>query len=96
LVLLIRWLYKKLRGKEGLGLGDAKLMAMLAAFLGFWPAILAMFVGVVLCAVYAVTLLARRRADAQTRLPLGTFLSIGGLVAALFGPGIIDWYRLLL
>ena len=96
LVLLIRWLYKKLRGKEGLGMGDAKMMAMIAAFLGFWPAILAMFVGVVLCAVYAVTLLARRRADGQTRLPLGTFLSIGGLIAALFGPGIIEWYRSLL
>ena len=96
LVLLIRWLYKKLRAKEGLGLGDAKLMAMIAAFLGFWPAILTGFVGVVLCAVYAVVLLARKRADGQTRLPLGSFLSIGGLIAALFGATIIGWYRSLL
>jgi leader peptidase (prepilin peptidase)/N-methyltransferase len=96
LVLLIRWLYKKLRGQEGLGLGDAKLMAMIAAFLGWWPAMLALFVGVVLCASYAVVLLARRRADGYTRLPLGTFLSIGGLLAALFGTGIIEWYRSLL
>jgi leader peptidase (prepilin peptidase)/N-methyltransferase len=96
LVLLIRWLYKKLRGREGLGLGDAKLMAMIAAFLGFWPAMLTLFVGVILCAAYAVALLARRRADGKTRLPLGTFLSIGGLLAALFGPRIIDWYRSLL
>ena len=57
---------------------------------------LALFVGVVLCAVYAVTLLARRRADGQTRLPLGSFLSIGGLIAALFGSALIDWYRSLL
>ena len=90
LVLLIRWLYKKLRGKEGLGLGDAKLMAMMAAFLGFWPAMLAGFVGVILCATYAVVLLARGRATGQTRLPLGSFLSIGGLVAALFGERLID------
>jgi len=96
LVLLIRWLYKKLRGKEGLGLGDAKLMALIAAFLGFWPAMLALFVGVVLCAVYAVVLLARGRADGQTRLPLGSFLSIGGLLAALFGDPLIEWYRSLL
>jgi leader peptidase (prepilin peptidase)/N-methyltransferase len=96
LVLLIRWLYKKLRGNEGMGLGDAKLMAMIAAFLGFWPAMLAMFVGVVLCAVYAVVLLARKRATAATQLPLGTFLSIGGLIAALFGSALIDWYRSLL
>jgi len=96
IVLLIRWLYKNLRGKEGLGLGDAKLMAMIAAFLGFWPAMLAGFIGVVLCAGYAVVLIGRRRADGQTRLPLGSFLSIGGLLAALFGPGIIEWYRSLL
>jgi leader peptidase (prepilin peptidase)/N-methyltransferase len=96
IVFLIRWLYKKLRGKEGMGLGDVKLMAMIAAFLGFWLAMLALFVGVILCAAFAVVLLARRRADGQTRLPLGSFLSIGGLIAALFGPAIIEWYRSLL
>jgi len=95
-VLLVRWLYKKLRGKEGLGLGDAKLIAMIAAFLGFWPAVLAGFVGVVLCAMYAVMLLARKKADGQTRLPLGSFLAVGGLIAALVGSPLIDWYRSLL
>ena len=92
IVLLIRFAYLKLRGREGMGLGDAKLMAMLAAFLGFWPAMLAFFVGVVLCAGYALTLLARRRATAVSRLPLGTFVCIGGLLAALVGPQVIAWY----
>ncbi len=96
LVLVIRFLYLKLRGREGMGLGDAKLMAMLAAFLGFWPAMLAFFVGIVLCSGYAVTLLARRRATALSRLPLGTFLSFGGLFAALFGAQLIEWYTSLL
>ena len=95
-VLVIRLLYLKLRGREGMGLGDAKLMAMLAAFLGFWPAMLAFFVGIVLCSGYAVTLLARRRASALSRLPLGTFLCLGGLFAALFGPQVIAWYSGLL
>jgi leader peptidase (prepilin peptidase)/N-methyltransferase len=96
IVLLIRFAYLKLRGREGMGLGDSKLMAMLAAFLGFWPAMLAFFVGVVLCAGYALVLLARRRATAASRLPLGTFLGVGGLLAALFGPGLIEWYTSLL
>ena len=95
-VLVIRFAYLKLRGREGLGLGDAKLMAMLAAFLGFWPAMLAFFVGIVLCSGYAVTLIARRRATALTRLPLGTFLCLGGLFAALFGAPLIAWYTSLL
>jgi leader peptidase (prepilin peptidase)/N-methyltransferase len=96
LILLIRWLYKLLRHREGLGLGDAKLLAMIAAFLGFWPAILALFLGVVLCGAYAVILLARNKATATTRLPFGSFLSIGGLISALFGTSVIAWYTSLL
>jgi leader peptidase (prepilin peptidase)/N-methyltransferase len=96
IVLLVRLAYRKLRGREGMGLGDAKLMAMIAAFLGFWPAILAMFLGVVLCSAYALILMVRGRATASTRLPLGTFLSVGGLLAALVGTPLIAWYSSLL
>jgi leader peptidase (prepilin peptidase)/N-methyltransferase len=96
LLLLIRFLYQKLRGREGLGLGDVKLIAMIAAFLGFWPAMLSLFVGVVLCSVYALTLLLRGKANATSRLPLGSFLCIGGLLAALFGAPLIAWYTSLL
>jgi leader peptidase (prepilin peptidase)/N-methyltransferase len=96
LIALIRYLYKLLRKREGMGLGDAKLLAMIAGFLGFWPAMLALFVGVVLCSTYALTLIARGRATAATRLPLGTFLAIGGLFSALVGTSIIAWYTSLL
>jgi len=95
-LLLIRALYKLLRRREGMGLGDVKLLAMIAAFLGFWPAILALFLGVLLATAYASTLLARRQAGALTRLPFGSFLGVGGLLSALFGPQLIAWYRILL
>ncbi len=95
ILLAVRQAYKLLRGREGMGLGDVKLLAMIAAFLGFWPAILALFVGVFTASIYGVTLLARRRANALTRLPLGSFLAAGGLVAALFGPFLIDKYTAL-
>ena len=96
ILLLIRFAYQQLRHREGLGLGDVKLIAMIAAFLGFWPAILAFFLGAVLCSAYALTLIFRRRATALTRLPLGSFLSIGGLIAALVGTSLITWYTSLL
>ena len=96
LLLAIRAIYKAIRHREGLGLGDVKLLAMIAAFLGFWPAILALFVGVILCMAYAVTLIAQRKAHSLTRLPLGTFLAVGGLIAALFGTPLITWYTSLL
>jgi leader peptidase (prepilin peptidase)/N-methyltransferase len=92
LLFLVRWLYKRIRRSEGMGLGDVKLLAMIAAFLGFWPAILALFAGVLAASVYGVALLARGKAHATTRLPFGSFLAAGGLIAALFGPTLIDKY----
>ena len=96
LLLLVRWGYKRTRGREGLGLGDVKMLAMVAAFLGFWPAVLTLFVGVVLASAYAVGLLGRGKAGATTRLPLGSFLGMGGLFVAVFGERVLDWYRGLL
>jgi leader peptidase (prepilin peptidase)/N-methyltransferase len=96
LLLAIRSLYKTMRKREGMGLGDVKMLAMIAAFLGFWPAVLALFAGVLSACAYAVALLVRGRANAATRLPFGSFLAIGGLVAALFGGPIIAAYATLL
>jgi len=94
-LLVIRWLYKALRHREGMGLGDVKLLAMIAAFLGFWPSILALFWGSLLASLYAVVLLARGRANSISRLPFGSFLAAGGLIAALYGSRIIDAYAAL-
>ena len=95
-LLLIRATYKALRGREGMGLGDAKLLAMIAAFLGFGDAMLSFFLGMIACASYAVYLLARHRATAATRLPLGSFLAAAGLVTALLGEAVLAWYKGLL
>jgi leader peptidase (prepilin peptidase) / N-methyltransferase len=92
LLLLIRWTYKALRHREGMGLGDVKLLAMIAAFLGFWPSVLSLFVGALAASLYGVVLLVRGRAGAASKLPFGSFLAIGGLIAALFGNRLIDIY----
>jgi leader peptidase (prepilin peptidase)/N-methyltransferase len=96
ILLIIRWLYKALRHREGMGLGDVKLLAMIAAFLGFWPAVLALFIGTLTASLYGVLLLARGQANTLSKLAFGTFLSIGGLVSAQFGESIIHRYAGLL
>ena len=94
--LLIRWIYRAVRHREGMGLGDVKLLAMIAAFLGFWPAILALFLGTLIAAGYGIVLLARNKAEASSKLAFGSFLCIGGLVAAQFGNRLINMYITLL
>jgi leader peptidase (prepilin peptidase)/N-methyltransferase len=98
LILLIRWIYWLIRRREGIGLGDAKLMAMLAAWLGLPGALLSFGLGVVLGALVAIVMLiipTRRSPEswAMSKLPLGTFLCIGGIISCLWGQPIIAAYR---
>lgn len=95
-LLLVRWLYRTLRHREGMGLGDVKLFGLLAAFLGFWPATLALFLGVLIASAYAIILLARGKVGAASKLAFGSFLAVGGLLAALYGEKIISMYKTLL
>jgi leader peptidase (prepilin peptidase)/N-methyltransferase len=98
LILLIRWIYWAMRRREGIGLGDAKLMALLAAWLGLPGAVLALGLGVMLGAAVALAMpaLPRAKTEAESwglrKLPLGTFLCIGGIVSGLWGKAIIDAY----
>jgi len=99
LILLIRWTYWLIRRREGIGLGDAKLMAMLGAWLGLSGALLSFGIGVILGALFAMIALAlpATRRESKTwlsaKLPLGTFLCIGGVISALWGQPIIDAYK---
>jgi len=98
LILLIRWVYKLIRKREGMGLGDAKLMALLAAWLGLPGALLAFGLGAILGSGAALVVLAvpsaRRWSEswAASKLPFGTFLCIGGIVSSLWGQPIIAAY----
>ncbi|HEY1983981.1 MAG TPA: prepilin peptidase [Terracidiphilus sp.] len=97
LILLIRWIYWFARRREGIGLGDARLMALLAAWLGLPGALLAFGVAVVLGATLALIGLALPKWDPEESwewrvLPLGTFLCVGGMVSGLWGQKIIAAY----
>jgi len=84
--------YCRVRGQDGLGMGDVKMLAMIGAFLG-WPLMIltlvfASFAG----SIVGVTLIASGRGSMQAALPFGTFLAVGALVAAAAGDPILAWY----
>lgn len=94
LILLIRWLYFLLRRREGMGLGDAKLLAMIAAWLGPMLTLLTLFLGVVAAAIVGVSwiVLRGRRGVATLRLPFGSFLCAAAIYAIFAGQPIVNWY----
>jgi leader peptidase (prepilin peptidase)/N-methyltransferase len=94
-ILLIRWIYLLVRHKEGMGLGDAKLLAMIAAWLGPQFTLLTLFLAVVGAAMVGVIWIAvaRRKAKAlETRLPFGAFLCAAAIYAVFAGWPLIHWY----
>ncbi len=83
----VSWLYRQLRGRDGLGLGDAKLLAAAGAWLG-WPAL----PGVVLMAAVTALLMAlaatavQNRAPATSEIAFGPHLALAFWASWLFGP----------
>lgn len=89
-LLMVGALYARLRHREGLGLGDVKMVAMIAAFLGFEPTLLVLVFGSVLGSVFGVVWIKARRLDAATyEMPFGSFLGVAALLVALFGQGFL-------
>lgn len=97
-LLFTRWAYRMVRNREGVGLGDAKLMLLIAVWLGLDHSLLAFVLGVFLGAIVAIAMLFRSPQSrgseswALARLPLGTCLCAGGIVSALWGTAIIRAY----
>jgi len=94
---LLSVLYRRVRGIDGLGLGDAKLMLLVGALLGPVAVALTLFAGA--CLALPAGLLAMRRAAVEggggglrTRLPFGPFLCAGAVAYLLAGPWFLHWW----
>jgi len=86
------WLFKLLTGKEGMGYGDFKLLALFGAWLGwqFLPQIilLSSLVG----AIIGISMIIFRGRDRNIPIPFGPYLAIAGWISLLFGEEINQSY----
>jgi leader peptidase (prepilin peptidase)/N-methyltransferase len=89
---LIGEAYYRYSGQEGMGGGDVKMLAMIGAFLGWKLMVLTLVLSSVLGSVVGLLVIVFKRGGMKYALPYGTFLSLGALVASLFGRQILDWY----
>jgi leader peptidase (prepilin peptidase)/N-methyltransferase len=86
---LVYWIFKLVRGKEGMGYGDFKLLAALGAWLGWAMLPLIVLLASVVGAVIGLALIVFKGRDHNVPLAFGPYLAIAGAIALFFGPVLV-------
>jgi leader peptidase (prepilin peptidase)/N-methyltransferase len=89
----VYWLFKLATGKEGMGYGDFKLLAVLGAWLGWQMLPLIILLSAVVGAIVGIAMIILLDRDHQIPIPFGPYLAGAGLIALLWGQPIIDAYK---
>ena len=92
---LVAFLYERIAGHEGMGLGDVKMLGMIGAFLGPAGVLLTVLLSSVTGSLVGLVLIAAAGGDRKMRLPFGVFLALGAIAAFFFGEGLLGRYRAL-
>jgi leader peptidase (prepilin peptidase) / N-methyltransferase len=88
-------LYYRLRKREGLGLGDVKMVAMIGAFMGLQGTLLTLVIGSVLGSLLGLLAIVALRKDYTSyELPFGSFLGAAAMLVGVYGPALLGWPRL--
>jgi len=88
----IYWIFKLIRGKEGMGYGDFKLLAALGAWLGWQMLPLIVLLSSVVGAVIGLSLIAFKGRDHNVPLAFGPYLAIAGAIALFWGPALVKTF----
>ncbi|WP_036300289.1 prepilin peptidase [Methylotenera sp. L2L1] len=88
----VYWLFKIIRGKEGMGYGDFKLLAAIGAWFGWklLPAVI--LLSSTLGAIIGIALIVFTQRGKEVPMPFGPFLAIGGIAALFFGQTLATFY----
>lgn len=86
------WLFKLLTGKEGMGYGDFKLLAVFGAWLGWQYVLLVILLSSVVGAIIGISMVMMLGKDKNIPIPFGPYLAIAGWIALLYGPELNQLY----
>jgi leader peptidase (prepilin peptidase)/N-methyltransferase len=89
---LIAVVYERLTGRQGMGGGDVKLLAMIGAWMGWRSLALILLISSLTGAVIGLVFLLTTGKGYRVRIPFGPFLSLGALLYFFFGPQLMRWY----
>ncbi len=88
----VMWLFKLLTGKEGMGHGDFKLLAVFGAWMGWQLLPLLILMASAVGAIVGLSLMAFKNHQREQAIPFGPYLAVAGWVCLLWGDGIWQWY----
>ncbi|WP_448565682.1 prepilin peptidase [Thalassotalea ganghwensis] len=88
----IFWLFKLLTGKEGMGHGDFKLLAVFGAWMGWTLLPILILMASVVGAVIGLSLMLFKGHQREQAIPFGPYLAIAGWITILWGQQIWNWY----
>jgi len=95
-LLAVAWIYEKLTGREGMGGGDIKLLAMFGAFLGWKAVFPVIFLASLAGTLVGVPLMLIQKGDTRLAIPFGPFLALAAIIYLFWGQMLIGWYLSLL
>jgi leader peptidase (prepilin peptidase)/N-methyltransferase len=88
----VYWLFKLLTGKEGMGYGDFKLLAVIGAWLGWQVLPLTILLSSVIGAIVGIALIVVTKRGHSVPIPFGPYLAIAGMIALLWGKPLTQFY----
>ncbi|WP_110457007.1 prepilin peptidase [Shewanella algidipiscicola] len=86
------WGFKLLTGKEGMGYGDFKLLAVFGAWLGWQLLPLIILLSSVVGAVVGIAMIVNKKINSGNPIPFGPYIAIAGWIAMLWGEQIVNAY----
>ncbi|MDD2580549.1 MAG: prepilin peptidase [Desulfuromonadaceae bacterium] len=91
-LLLVAYAYQRLTGKEGMGGGDIKLLAMMGAFLGWKSVPFIIFASSLVGSLVGVSIMLVQKKNSKLAIPFGPYLALGALLYIFYGNALIRWY----
>lgn len=91
-LLAVAWVYQMITGREGMGGGDIKLLAMIGAMIGWQGILFTLFAASAIGTIVGVLAMILYGKGMRLAIPFGPFLATGAIVYLFFGNALITWY----
>lgn len=88
----VAWIYQLITGREGMGGGDIKLLAMIGSMIGWQGILFTLFAASAFGTLVGIAAMIRSGKGMRLAIPFGPFLAFGAIIYLFFGKAMIYWY----